>query len=277
MFKDKEEFVVQELKPYHHKWLCFNLNDPDLADVEFRHALAYAIDKNELLERMCMGVGNPGVQGGVPMVHPMYNPDITKYEYSPEKSKEILENLGYKDINNDGIREDKEGNPLKFKILVMGKNARIAELVQTQLKKVGIDTEIKSNERGVVDKMTAEGKFQIVLQMGGYGGLSGDPDFLRRNFVPGDATYHHFSSFAYDNPVFNQLAEKQKSELDPEKRKKMIFSMQEILAKDIPIYYLYGQGGYYVYNKDIYDGWFWPAYSPLLDRSKLEYCRGSQT
>jgi len=275
MFKDKEEFVIEELKPYHHKWLCFNLNDSDLADVEFRHALAYAIDKNELLERMYMGVGNPGAQGGIPMVHPMYNPNIEKYDYAPENAIDILDDLGYEDINNDGIRENKNGDPLKFKILVMSQNARAAELVQIHLKKVGIDTEIMSNERGAVDKMTAEGKFQIVLQKGGYGGLSGDPDFLRRNFNPGSNTYHNFSSFGYNNPEFNELADKQQAELDAEKRKAMIFEMQEILAEDIPIYYLYGQGGYYVYNKNIYDGWFWPAYTPLLDRSKLQYCRGA--
>lgn len=276
MFKDKAEFVIEELKPYHHKWLCFNLKDPILADVQFRRAIAYAIDRQELLDRLYLGVGNTGSQGGIPIVHPLYNPGVKDYDYNPEESKKILDELKYKDTNNDGIREDKNGNPLKFTMLVMEANARGAELVKLQLQKVGIDIDIKTNDRNTIDDMTRAGKFQIVYQMGGYGGLSGDPDFLARNFTAGTGGLSFFSAYGYDNPQLNELAAKQRKEFDPEKRKEMIYEMQEIIANDIPLYYLYGQGGYYVYNKEIYDGWFYPHGAPLLDRSKLEYCRGKK-
>ena len=58
------------------------------------------------------------------------------------------------------------------------------------------------------------------------------------------------------------------------RRGKMIFEIQEIVSEEIPLYYLYAQGGYYVYNKEIYDGWFYTLGGTHLDRSKLEYCRG---
>ncbi len=274
MFKDKPEFVIEEVKPYHHKWLCFNLNDPILADIKFRQAMAHAIDRQELLDRMFSGVGNIEGQGGIPKVHPLYNPGIKNYDYSPEKSNQILDELGYKDVDNDGIREDKNGNPLKFTILVMEANARGAELVKVQLQKVGIDVEIKTNDRNTIDDMTRAGKFQIVYQMGGYGGLSGDPDFLARNFTPGASGFSFFSAYGYDNPRINELAAKQRTEFDPKAREKMIFEIQEIVSEEIPLYYLYAQGGYYVYNKEIYDGWFYTLGGTHLDRSKLEYCRG---
>lgn len=274
MFKEKPEFVIEELKPYHHKWLCFNLEDPVLANVDLRHAIAYAIDKQEILERLNMGVGATGSQGGIPKVHPLYNPNVKTYDYNPEKAEGILDELGYKDVDQDGIREDQQGNPLKFNILVMEPNARGAELVKIQLQKVGIGIDIKTSDRNTIDDMTRAGKFQIIYQMGGYGGLSGDPEFLARNFSPGGSGF--FCAYGYDNPQFNDLAARQRVEFDPEKRREMIYEMQEMVANDIPIYYLYGQGGYYVYNKDIYGGWFYPLSAPLLDRSKLEYCRGKK-
>jgi len=275
-FKNNSDFVIKELKPYHNKWLCFNLNDLHLKKTKFRYAIAHAINKQELLNRLNKGVGKLGSQGGLPRVHPMYNPNIKSYDYNPERANNLLTKLGYKDVNGDGYREDADGNKLQFTILTMGHNVRGAELVQLQLKKVGINTEIRANNRNTIDDLTRQGKFQIVYQMGGYGGLSGDPDLLRSNFSSDIKRSSFFAAYRYENAEFNKLAEQQKSETDPELRKDLIFKMQEIVAEDIPLYYLYGQGGYYVYNKNIYDGWFYPVSAPLLDRSKLEYCRGKK-
>ncbi len=271
--KDKPQFVVEKSPPFKMQWLCFNLNDRILGDVNFRHALAYAIDQKEVLDRICMGLGETGSQGVVPKTHSFYNPDVKDYDYNPEKAGEILDELGYKDTNADGMREDKNGKALKFELLATTKGVRTAELIKNQLNKVGIDLEIKSNQRNKVDELTSQGQFQIVLEWGGVMVFAGDPDYLRSYFVPKDKRTF-FAAYGYNNPQFNELAEQQKVEIDSKKRRAMLFEMQEILSEDIPNFYICGDSVYYAYNKEIYDGWFSPAGSTLIDSSKLVYIRG---
>ena len=138
---------------------------------------------------------------------------------------------------------------------------------------MGIDIEVRTNETAKIDELIKNGDFQIVLQFGGVQQLGGDPDYLRRYFVtPEDRSL--FSPYGYNNPRLTELAEKQRTEIDSEKRKDMLFEMQKILSDDIPNYYICGDSVYNAYNKDIYDGWFCSAGSALPDVSKLVYIRG---
>ncbi len=271
--KGKSQFVVMESVPYKTQWLSFNLTNSILGDVKFRYAVAHALDQQEVLDRICMGKGIIASQGVVPEDHPLYNPGVTKYAYNLKKSGKMLDELGYKDTNSDGIREDKNGNPLKFQLLTTAKTVRSAELIKNQLNKVGIDIEVRTNETAKIDELIKNGDFQIVLQFGGVQQLGGDPDYLRRYFVtPEDRSL--FSPYGYNNPRLTELAEKQRTEIDSEKRKDMLFEMQKILSDDIPNYYICGDSVYNAYNKDIYDGWFCSAGSALPDVSKLVYIRG---
>jgi len=274
-FEDKSQFEILESVPYKTQWLCFNLEDPILKDVNFRHAVAYAVNQQEILDRICMGKGIIASQGFVPETHPLYNPDVSKYPYNPEKAGQILDELGYKDTDGDGIREDKSGNALKFQLLTTKKTVRNAELVKNQLSKVGLDLEIKSNEMSVIDELINNGQFQIILQFGGVQQLGGDPDYLRAWLAPQEAR-SLFSPYGYNNSEFNELAEKQRIEVDSEKRQAMLFEMQKILSDDIPNYYICGDSVYNAYNKEIYDGWFYAAGSGLPDVSKLVYIRGKK-
>lgn len=271
--QDKTQFEIIKSPPYKTQWLCFNLENPILGDVNFRHAMAYAVDQQEVLDRICMGKGIVGSQGLVPETHPLYNPGVSKYPYDPEKAGQMLDELGYKDTNGDGIREDKSGNALKIQLLTTPKTVRSAELIKNQLSKVGLDLEVKSNETTVIDELTNSGQFQMILQFGGVLLLGEDPDYLRAYFVSQGERWL-FSPYGYNNSRLAELGEKQRTEIDSEKRKAMLFEMQKILSDDIPNFYICGDSVYNAYNKEIYDGWFCAAGSPLPDISKLVYIRG---
>lgn len=75
----------------------------------------------------------------------------------------------------------------------------------------------------------------------------------------------------YDNPTINRLAEEQVRETDPQKRKEIIFEMQELLAEEVPEIPLYNTINYAAYRQDLYDGWMFMFDHHEVTHGKLSY------
>jgi len=88
---------------------------PFLADQTVRQALAYGLDREKLLNEIIPGVGQLADSPMLPNTW-AYNPDIPRYPYDPDKARAMLEEAGWVDTNQDGVRE-KDGRELAFTIL----------------------------------------------------------------------------------------------------------------------------------------------------------------
>ncbi len=88
---------------------------PFLADQTVRQALAYGLDREKLLNEIIPGVGQLADSPMLPNTW-AYNPDIPRYAYDPDKARAMLEEAGWMDANQDGVRE-KDGQELAFTIL----------------------------------------------------------------------------------------------------------------------------------------------------------------
>ena len=140
---------------------------------DFRVALSLAIDRTAIADIVFRGFAEP-----VPYsVHPLsqfYPEGIGKPHigYQPDKARELLDNLGLKDKNNDGIREFNNGKPVE--LLGYGateKQARndMLELVKEQWAKVGIKLNFRLFEVGTV-KAKMEEDFPQDIAIWGVGG-----------------------------------------------------------------------------------------------------------
>ncbi|MEM0014770.1 MAG: ABC transporter substrate-binding protein, partial [Zestosphaera sp.] len=80
---------------------------------KFRLALSYAIDKQSIINDVLLGYGmpgSPGVVGPIGSSTPWYNPNVEKLVYfNRSKAAEILDEIGFKDVNGDGFREGPKG------------------------------------------------------------------------------------------------------------------------------------------------------------------------
>jgi peptide/nickel transport system substrate-binding protein len=113
----------------------------------------------------------------------------------------------------------------------------------------------------------------------GYGGIMGDPDFLRRRFSS-KSTGRSFSRVhGYKNSEFDNLADKQLTTIDPEKRKELVVKMQELLADDVPVIPLYVPTRIALFNAKVFDGWYYtPGCSPCrATRNKHMFVTGKKT
>ncbi len=89
----------------------------------------------------------------VPPYSGWYNSDVTQYAYDPEAAGKILDEAGYDEVGSDGIRLTPDGEKLEFQLLYTSdqQNQRIAELVQSYLKNVGIGVVLKPGDTKTVD------------------------------------------------------------------------------------------------------------------------------
>ena len=121
--------------------------DPNakMADVKLRQAMAYAIDNDLVGTKFYEGLRRNATQLMIPAFKEFYDDSIKGYTLDLEKAKQLLDEAGYKDVNGDGIREDKNGQPFKINFASMSGSA-IAEPITNyyiqQWKLIGLDVQL---------------------------------------------------------------------------------------------------------------------------------------
>lgn len=278
MFKsDPAVYIFQQPAIWGYE-LSFNMNkNPILKDKSVRQAFAYAIDRDELVDKIGRGAGKPGSMGILPQDHIWYNPDLPKYEHDAAKAKQVLADDGWTDSNGDGIM-DKDGQKLSFTVVLSSDQARIGELVKERLKEAGIDVTIQAIESKSRDAKLKDGDFEIGIN--GYGGWGGDADYLRTKFCGSsfgiEGASHGRPLIGYENDRVDELSLAQLRETDETKRKEIIYELQEVLADEVPSIPLYYTASYNAYRPAVYDGWMNMYDHHEMTHSKLSYLDRSE-
>lgn len=238
----QNEFFTKNFQKFRYPqfaytYMGFNLKHPFFKDKRVRQAIAYAIDKSEIVDVVLYGLGTPATGPYVPNTWP-YNPDVKKYEYNPEKAKQLLKEAGWKDTDGDGILK-KDGRPFKFTIFTnMGNSLRMntATIIQWRLAKVGIKVDIKALEWSTfINEFIDKRRFEAVIL--GWS-ISLDPDQYDIWFS-GKTKEKEFNFVSYNNPEVDELLEKGRRTFNIAERKKAYFRIQEILADELPYIFLY--------------------------------------
>ena len=123
------------------------VTDPNakMADVKLRKAMAYAIDNNLVGTKFYEGLRRNATQLMIPAFKEFYDESLKGYTIDLEKAKQLLDEAGYKDVNGDGIREDKNGQPFKINFASMSGGATaepIAQYYMQQWKSIGLDVQL---------------------------------------------------------------------------------------------------------------------------------------
>ena len=123
--------------------LYMNNTRPDLRDVRVRRAIAYAIDKQALVDRLTGGTAVPGT-ADQPAFSPYYEPDVARYPHDPAKARTLLRQAGYT-FSPDGMAT-KRGRPLSLQLSYNVENAtrrNAAVQIRRCWRRPGIDAPIK--------------------------------------------------------------------------------------------------------------------------------------
>jgi peptide/nickel transport system substrate-binding protein len=215
--------------------MMINHQKEPMSSKEFRQALAYAIDREALVQITQRGHAIAGSPGMMPPTSDWYNPDTPQYEYDPARAKQLLEGLGYQ---MEGAYFTKDGKELSLELIAAADYKEVGQFIKQQLEEAGIKIDFRTLEAKTVDAKV--GAWDFDLSIYGHGGLY-EPSILKRVI-----TDEGFNSARYtSNETLNQLLQAQLTEMDTEKRKDLVFQIQEVYAQDLPALTLY------------YPKWYW--------------------
>jgi len=204
--------------------LTINHQKEPLSSKEFRQALAYAIDREALVQVVFRGNAVAGSPGMLPPTSVWYNPDTPQYQCDPDRAKQLVEGLGYSLEDSHFVRD---GQPLKLSLIATADYKDLGQFITQQLEQVGIEIDFQTLEGKTVDARVGAWNFDLSI--------------LERTTLG-----EWFNSARYTaDAELTRLLNAQLTEMDPARRKDMVFQVQELYAEDLPALTLY------------YPKWYW--------------------
>jgi peptide/nickel transport system substrate-binding protein len=220
-----------------YTYLGLNHKDPRFADKRVRQALAYAINKRDLIEGVRLGLAREATGPFKPGTW-VYNPNVRTYPYDPARARALLAEAGWKTTNAEGLLV-KDGQPFTFELLISqgsDEGRKIAEVIQAQLREIGIGVELRVLEWAAFLKEHIKKRRFTAAAMAWSIGLDSDQYSIWHSSQTGP---DEFNFISYANPEVDQLLERGRRTCLQSERKRAYDRVQEILAEDQPLIFLF--------------------------------------
>ena len=227
---------TRSITSYTYQWMNINQSRDYFKDARVRQAISFAINRQAIVDQLLGGEGTYAVSSITPS-SPYFNSDISADPYNPEKARELLEQAGW-DFNR----------VLDFPVPIGNKvREDSAVLIQQDLDKVGIKSQIRMVDFATVIVQMREGDFDLGL----LGGSGADPDDVRLNFnINGANNFSHL-----DTMEFYEILDKARSAASVEERKKLYDQWQELCYEQTPIVWLYHPNTLFAYNGEKFENY----------------------
>jgi peptide/nickel transport system substrate-binding protein len=237
---------------------------PALLDLKVRQAIAHAIDKKTIVNRVLAGLGKPTDTLSV-SPNPEWSPQIPaeqQYDFNLDKAKQILDAAGYKDTNGDGIREmPGGGRALKLRYAVREEGdtgPATAELITGWLRQIGIATTQKVYDDSRLTEVIGKGDYDLFVW--GWTPFV-DPDPMLSYFTcdqvsadPEDPT-NYYNDASWCDKEYDALYNQQKVEVDKAKRAELVHQMLTRFYEAAVYDVLYVYPDTQAYRKNRFTGW----------------------
>jgi peptide/nickel transport system substrate-binding protein len=245
------------------KWehIDFNLDDPVTKDIHVRRAIAYGINRKTIIDNLLFGKSEIA-NAFIPDWHPYYKPNaakVVKYTFDPAKAESELKEAGYTK-GSDNIYA-KGGTKLKVKLQTTGATLRkqTAQLIQSDLKKVGIDVELEFLTPKIFFGQSPPGPLHgRTFQLGMYTWLASfDPDaeaLYLGSHTPTKANAwggSNFPGYKGADDLIQQADLKAENVVDEAKRIKIYGDILQKWTTDLPVFPLFLRVSPMVARKDL--------------------------
>ncbi|MTI14035.1 glutathione ABC transporter substrate-binding protein [Sansalvadorimonas verongulae] len=204
-----------------------NVNKAPFDNVKVRQAVAYAINSDDIIQAVVMGAGRPSNSPIGPKVFG-YNPDAKLYQQNIEKAKQLMAEAGHTSPIQTTIWTN--DNPVRV---------QIAQILQAQLREIGINMSIEVVEWGAFLDGTSRGDHDTFIL--GWTTVTGDADYglyaLFNSETHGGAGNRSF----YSNPRVDDLLELGRTSTTAEQRRMAYRELQDLLQEEVPTVSLYSQ------------------------------------
>lgn len=227
------------------EYVGFNTQKAPFDNVELRKAVSHAIEREAIINGIYNNVGtlanvtmSPNVFG--------YTDKVQPYEYDINKAKDL--------VKKSGVNPDTE-----ITLITSDRKERIsmAEVIQSQLKGIGLKVNIQVLEYGAYIEMVDSGKHDMFI--GGWGNATGDGDYNQYNLFHSDSFGSPGNHFYYSNPEVDKIIETARKEPNEEKRKELYEQAQTIEKEDAVAIPIRNYENLAVYGNNVKDFWLSPV------------------
>ncbi|MGI8549768.1 MAG: ABC transporter substrate-binding protein [Dehalococcoidia bacterium] len=241
---------VPEWYPARGSWgyVGFNLRRDVVKDPLVRKAIAFATDRKGIIDAAFFSLAKP-IYSSFVQESWVYNPNVEHYDFSPDKSKELLKQAGYALNGNKKLAKD--GKELKLKLVYPTSSKpreAIATILQQQLGDLGIALDVQGLEFQAYVSAIQKDPWDFDLQLGAWNATI-EPHFLKQIWA--EKGIPSLNAGAYVNKQVEDLFDQGGKEFDREKRKAIYGQIQKILTDDLPYVFVYEALNYAGVNKKV--------------------------
>lgn len=222
---------------------------------KFRQAMSHLIDRQTIIDNIYFGFAFPQYSF-VPKDSPLYweGADDAAYKFDPEAAKKVLDEIGMKDRNGDGIREDESGNDVSFIMQTNSDNTvrvKIGEIIAQEMKKAGINVTFKPADFNVLVTALVQTYEWDAIVIGLTGSLQ--PFLSANNTLPSGGSLHMIEP-GQESPrrdwekEVDRLYIENTTTTDIEKRKATGNELQRIWITKLPWIYTVNEAAIYVFS-----------------------------
>lgn len=200
------------------QYFAFNTQKPPFDNQKVRQAIAHAVNKEDIVAVAMEGFATPAKTFWGPTTFGYYD-GFEGYDYNPEKAKALLAEAGYAD-------------GLDFNIVCINVGAVASEVLQAQLRDIGVNATITEMETAAISSYLLNGEHETTW----YGcSFNINADHARRLYV----TKAGNNRAMYSNPEVDEKFTLGARTFDEEERMKLYKEIQEIIAEEVPYIPMY--------------------------------------
>jgi peptide/nickel transport system substrate-binding protein len=230
-------------------FLWFNLSPkrapgkPWIARREFRQALSYAVDRQAIANTVFLGEAVP-VYGPIPPGNrTWYSDAIPKYDFNPARARALLDGIGLRDRNGDGMREDASGAPVRFSIVTQDRHVRerTASMIQQHLRQVGMAVDVVTMDPGSIQQRAMSGDYDTIYH--GFQASATDPA-LNPEFWLSSGAFHIWNPLQKTPATewerrIDELMREQMANPDLAERQRLMAEILRTFGEELPgIYFV---------------------------------------
>lgn len=243
--KGRSELAIARYGSLDYGFMWFNLRDPRnsarphpiFGDAGVRRALSMAVDREKAVRNVLGEFGFVAV-GPLPRAHLFGDTSrLTSIGYDPEGAKRLLDSLGWRDANNDGIRE-KGGRQLRFSLAAPTSSQtrmQFSVVLQAMLRDVGARVELDHMELRAFQELLARKRWDAAMQA-----WRTDPTPSSIIQTWGIASVKDGVNFgSYENPAFDAYVDSAASSMDAQRAHQHYHRAYETIIADAPAIWLY--------------------------------------
>ena len=249
-FKD-DTLGSDEYWTHTYFYIGWNNQSQFFSDKRVRNAMSHAFNADVLLDDVMMGLGERAT-GPIPAFLHYYDKSIPPIPFNLEKAKSLLEEAGWSDTDNNGIREkniDGQIVEFEFNLTIYGSSKEyktIGDIFKEDLAKIGVKMNVQPTEWSMLLKRVDSKEFDAVT----LAWVSGPDVDFRQIWHSSQADEPQSSNYiSFRNPAADKIIEALEVEFDDSKRVELANQFHRLIYEEQPYTFFYTRRSVYFWNK----------------------------